>query len=164
MGVQSRAGVNSSEPGVQSRSLYFEIFLRLSNCVKRFQETECDSELPALNSVLCILKKNPMVDLAYFRKLSLSFVDTVEMPHFEKISFRANKKIFATYNAQKDLACLMLSPIDQSVFCAYDKAIIYPVPNKWGLKGATFVELKKVRKDLFKDALKAAYNKAIATK
>ena len=51
----------------------------------------------------------------------------------------------------------MLSPVDQSVFCAYDKAIIYPVPNKWGKKGATIVELKKVRKDLFKDALTTAY-------
>ena len=53
----------------------------------------------------------------------------------------------------------MLSEIDQSVFSAYDKSVIYPVPNKWGKKGATFVELKMVRKDMLRDSLKQAYNK-----
>lgn len=51
----------------------------------------------------------------------------------------------------------MLSKLDQSVFPAFDKTIIYPVPNKWGLKGATYIELKKVRKSMLKDALKVAY-------
>lgn len=92
-----------------------------------------------------------------FRKLALSFPDTGESPHFERTSFRTNKKIFATLDAKKNVACLMLSVIDQSVFSAYDPAIIYPVPNKWGQKGATYVELKKVRKDILKDALHQAY-------
>ncbi len=58
----------------------------------------------------------------------------------------------------------MLSEIDQSVFSAYDKSMIYPVPNKWGQKGATYVELNLVRKDLLKDALTQAYRKVIAKK
>ena len=57
-------------------------------------------------------------------------------------------------------ACLMLSPVDQSVFTTVDPAIIYPVPNKWGRNGATYFELKKVRKNILKDALKCAYDKA----
>ena len=58
----------------------------------------------------------------------------------------------------------MLSEIDQSVFCAFDKSIIYPVPNKWGKQGATYFELKTVRKDMLKDALTQAYNKCIEKK
>ncbi len=56
-----------------------------------------------------------------------------------------------------------LSPIEQSVFNTFDAAIFYPVPNKWGLKGATFVELSKVRRDMLKDALSLAWQ-ALAPK
>lgn len=99
-----------------------------------------------------------MVDIETFRKLALSFPDTIELPHFEKASFRFKKKIFVTISVADKRACLKFSAIDQSVFCAFDKTIIYPVPNKWGKQGWTFVELKKVRKDILKDALTVAYN------
>lgn len=46
---------------------------------------------------------------------------------------------------------------DQSVFCGYDSTIFFPVDGTWGKQGATLVELKKVRKDMFKDALTLAY-------
>lgn len=104
-----------------------------------------------------------MVDIETFRKLALSFPVTIELPHFEKASFRFKKKIFATVSIADKRACLKFSVIDQSVFCAFDKTIIYPVPNKWGKQGWTFVELKKVRKDMLKDALATAYNE-VATK
>ncbi len=84
-----------------------------------------------------------MVDIQTFRQLALSFAGTTEQPHFEKTSFRTKKRIFATLSISKNIACLMLSPIDQSVFCSIDNTIIYPVPNKWGLQGATLIELKK---------------------
>ena len=58
---------------------------------------------------------------------------------------------------KKNIVCLKLSEINQSVFSAFDKTIIYPVPNAWGKLGWIFVELKKVRKDLLKDALSCAY-------
>lgn len=96
--------------------------------------------------------------------MALALPDTIELPHFEKTSFRANKKIFATLDEQNNRACLMLSEIDQHVFSAFDPKIIYPVPNKWGKQGATFVELKLVRKDMLKDALKQAYDKVMAKK
>jgi predicted DNA-binding protein (MmcQ/YjbR family) len=98
-----------------------------------------------------------MVTLDAFRELALSLPGTVELPHFEKTSFRINKKIYATLDSTKQQACLKLSPIDQSVFCLVDKTIIYPVPNKWGKQGWTFFELKKIKKSLLKDALKTAY-------
>jgi predicted DNA-binding protein (MmcQ/YjbR family) len=98
-----------------------------------------------------------MVDIESFRKLALSFRDSVEAPHFEKASFRYKKKIFATLSSKDKRAVLKLSPEDQSVFSDYDPKIFYPVPHKWGKQGWTIVELKLVRKDMCKDALMQAY-------
>lgn len=98
-----------------------------------------------------------MVSIDTFRKLALSFPEATEEPHFEKTSFRVKKKIFATYDEAKNRACIKLSEIDQDVFSSADKTIIYPVDNKWGKQGWTLIELKKVRKDLFADALTTAY-------
>jgi hypothetical protein len=90
--------------------------------------------------------------------MALALPDAVELPHFERSSFRIHKKIFATLDIKENLACLMFDPVQQSVFCAFDKSIIYPVPNKWGLKGATYIDLKKVRQSVVKDALRVAYD------
>lgn len=50
-----------------------------------------------------------------------------------------------------------LSAIEQSVFCAFDKTIIYPVPGVWGRQGATFINLQKIKPAMLKDALTAAW-------
>jgi len=105
-----------------------------------------------------------MISFESYKQIALSFPETSEQPHFDKISFRIGKKIFATYDAKKNLACLLLSPIDQSVFSAFDSSIIFPVPNKWGQKGATLFNLDKVRVDLFTDALTTAYCKVAPKK
>ncbi|PXY45443.1 MmcQ/YjbR family DNA-binding protein [Flavobacterium hydrophilum] len=98
-----------------------------------------------------------MVLIETFRKLALSFPNVVEEPHFEKTSFRINKKIFATFDEKNNRAVLKLNEIDQSVFCASSKMIFYPIPNKWGKQGWTIVELSKVRQEMFEDALKLSY-------
>ena len=98
-----------------------------------------------------------MVSFDAFKKLALLFPEATEESHFEKTSFRVKKKIFATYDDRNKTACLKLSEIDQNVFCSIDKTIIYPVDNKWGKQGWTLVELKKVHKDVFADALTTAY-------
>jgi hypothetical protein len=102
-----------------------------------------------------------MVDLVYFRQMALSFPETNEEPHFEKTSFRVRKQIFATYDETKNRACLKLTEADQDIFSLAAPGIIYPVDNKWGKQGWTLVELAKVRKKLFSDALISAY-KAVA--
>jgi len=105
-----------------------------------------------------------LVNIETFKQLALSFPEATEQPHFEKTSFRVNKKIFATLDIKNNRACFLLSEIAQSVFSAYDQSIIYPVPNKWGKQGATFVELEAVPKSMLKDAMTQAYNKAITKK
>lgn len=105
-----------------------------------------------------------MVDIKTFKKLALAFPEVVEQPHFEKTSFRIKKKIFATLSIETSMACVKLSEIDQSVFCSFDKSIIFPVDNKWGKQGWTFIDLKKVRKDLLADALATSYQEVLKPK
>lgn len=98
-----------------------------------------------------------MVTLSTLRSLALSFPEATEEPHFEKTSFRVKKKIFATYDDTLKRACVKLSEVDQHVFSSADKTIIYPLANKWGKQGWTFIEMRKIRKDLFTDAITTAY-------
>lgn len=105
-----------------------------------------------------------MITIETFRKLALSFPHTEEQPHFEKASFRVKKKIFATLSEKDKTAVLKLSDIDQSVFSAMDKSIIFPVNNKWGKQGWTVINLAKVRKDMLIDALSCAYEEVTKTK
>ena len=98
-----------------------------------------------------------MVSIDSFRKLAFSFPEATEEPHFEKTSFRVKKKIFATYDDVKKRACIKLSEIEQDVFSSSDKTIIFPVDNKWGKQGWTLIEMSKVRKEIFIDALTTAY-------
>jgi hypothetical protein len=98
-----------------------------------------------------------MIDLETARQIALSLPGTVEQDHFGKPSFRVNNRIFSTLWLKENRMMVKLSPIDQSVFNSFDPAVFYPVPNKWGLKGATFVELDKVRRDMLEDALNLAW-------
>jgi hypothetical protein len=98
-----------------------------------------------------------MVSNLRLQQLALLFEEVTEEPHFEKTSFRVSKKIFATLNAPNRQVTLKLSEIDQSVLCAFDKNIIYPVDGAWGKQGWTIVELSKIREEMLKDALTLAY-------
>ena len=104
-----------------------------------------------------------MVAVETFRQLALSYPETLEQDHFGRPSFRVRKKIFSTLWLKEYRAMLKLSLIDQSVFCAIDPLVFYPVPGGWGKQGATFVELKNVRKDMLKDAMTIAW-KGVAPK
>ena len=105
-----------------------------------------------------------MVTIETFRQMALAFPDAVELPHFDRASFSINKKIFATLDEKKKIAVLMFSPLEQSVFCAFDKTIIYPVPGGWGLKGATIFEMQKMKKAMMHDALQVVYNEMLNKK
>lgn len=99
-----------------------------------------------------------MISTTEARKLALKFPGTTEAPHFEKTSFRIKgKKIFMTMKEDEGYAVLMLTPEDQSVFISSPDGSMYPHPSKWGQKGCTVVDLKKVKKGLFKDALTCAW-------
>jgi hypothetical protein len=104
-----------------------------------------------------VTKNKPMVSVEIFRQLALAFAEAVEQPHFEKTSYHVTKKIFATLDIKNRKAVVKLSAIDQSVFCSFNRNIIYPVSGKWGLHGWTMIELKLVKKAMLQDALTIAY-------
>ena len=97
-----------------------------------------------------------------FKQLALSFPGTAEAAHFDRIAFKViGKRIFTTLHEETGMVNVKLTPVDQSVFCSYDKKIVYPVPNKWGLQGWTTFELKKVPPEFMLDALDTAYRDVI---
>ena len=98
-----------------------------------------------------------MVTIEQARKMAMALPETEEKSHFHLAGFWVKKKIFATIHTDKNYVMVKLSPIDQSVFCSYDKEVIFPVPGGWGKHGATFINLKKVRKSMFLDALTTAW-------
>ncbi len=94
-----------------------------------------------------------------FEKMALAFPGTGKKPHFDRIGFNVTgKRMFATYLARDNTANIFLTPGEQAIFCKMDKTNIFPVPNKWGEKGATTFLLNEVDKDLVVEALLSAYN------
>jgi hypothetical protein len=98
-----------------------------------------------------------MVSLETVKKLLQQLPEIEELPHFDKTSFRVAKKIVATYDQSLNRLCIKLSEIDQNVFSSFDPTVFYPVPNKWGKQGWTFVSLATVDEGMLKDALTQAY-------
>jgi hypothetical protein len=97
-----------------------------------------------------------------FEQLALSFPGAETKPHFDRVGFKVRgKRMFATYLALNNTANVFLTPAQQRVFCKIDPENIYPVPNKWGEKGATTFELDMVAKETLHEALLAAYTAVI---
>jgi hypothetical protein len=97
--------------------------------------------------------------------MALSFPGTEQTPHFERIGFKVTgKRMFATYLSENNTANIFLTPEEQRVFCKMSAGNIYPVPNKWGEKGATTFEISILPKELIMEALLSAYNKVVKSK
>jgi hypothetical protein len=102
-----------------------------------------------------------MIKAEQFAQMALSFPGTEQVPHFERIGFKVTgRRMFATYLEKDNTGNIFLTPKEQAVFCQMDKGV-YPVPNKWGEKGATTFDLNGVPKYIVMEALISAYNKVI---
>ena len=100
-----------------------------------------------------------------FMELALSFPGTIQKPHFERTGFSViGKRMFATYLAKNNTANIFLTTEEQTIFCKMDSKNIYPVPNKWGEKGATTFELNSVSREIVMEALLSAYNDVLNQK
>ena len=102
-----------------------------------------------------------MITEALFAQMALSFPGAKQVPHFERVGFKVTgKRMFATYLAKDNTANIFLTPKEQAVFCQMEEAI-YPVPNKWGEKGATTIKLDTVPQHIVMEALLSAYNEVM---
>jgi predicted DNA-binding protein (MmcQ/YjbR family) len=103
-----------------------------------------------------------MVDLEQAHEILSSMPNAVELPHFDKPAYKINGKIFATFNIENKWVTLKLTPEQQVIYC--EDTSFYPVPNKWGVYGWTHVDLNRVKKSAFIEAIETAYNNIIAEK
>lgn len=97
-----------------------------------------------------------MATFGALEKIALTFPEVTVEPHFEKISFRVKKKIFATYDEKNNRITIKLTEAEQDDFSSLSPSI-YQVDNKWGKQGWTFVELGEINEDLLNKTLTAAY-------
>lgn len=105
-----------------------------------------------------------MLDFTTVKQIALALPDTDEHPHFHLTALRVKTKIFATLWEKDNRVMLKLSPVSQSIYCKVDPKVFFPVPNKWGLQGCTFVQLESADKDIFQEALLEAYNENMPKK
>jgi hypothetical protein len=107
------------------------------------------------------------MDVAKVRSLLLAMDGFTEHDHFGKAAYRiANTKgkpsnIFLTLWIEERRAVLMLDREQQAELHARHPEAFFPVPNKWGEKGATFVELDLVNERLFRQGVDEAVSRAL---
>ena len=90
--------------------------------------------------------------------MALSLPGTAEDSHFNVADFRIGGKIFATLAYEKDgCGVLLLTPEQQAGMIQDAPDIFLPVPNKWGVRGATLVRLAEVKLDILESALRTAW-------
>src|SRR5205807_7501088 len=93
-----------------------------------------------------------------FRKLALSFPETIESAHMHHPDFRVGGKIFATLGyPDEDWAMTKLSPEKQKQFVRSDPDIFRPVKGAWGRRGNTNVYLPMAKVDIVHNALAVAW-------
>jgi predicted DNA-binding protein (MmcQ/YjbR family) len=106
-----------------------------------------------------------MIKEETFTEMALSFAGIEQTVHFERTGFKViGKRMFATYLQKDNTANIFLTPEEQAIFGQIDSENIYPVPNKWGEKGATTFELNQVAKELVMEALLSAYNEVVKSR
>jgi hypothetical protein len=100
------------------------------------------------------------------RELVLALPGATEHDHFGKGAYRVPNakgkpsKIFMTLWAEEQRAVFMLTVEQQTELNAHYPNVYFPVPNKWGEKGATFIELGEANEAVFRNGLELAIGNA----
>lgn len=96
------------------------------------------------------------VTSAEFRRIALSFANTVEGSHMGHTDFRVGGKIFATL--PKEGQGMVKLPLVDQVHCVDPETETFmPAAGAWGRQGCTIVKLKQVEKAVLQEALKKAW-------
>ncbi|SOC86188.1 YjbR protein [Ensifer adhaerens] len=90
-----------------------------------------------------------------FKRIALSLPGTAARPHVDRMAYRV-RRIYATLAPDRLSANLMYGPSDQKRICEARPEAFFPLPNKWGEKGATTVVLDSVTEEELREALERA--------
>lgn len=104
---------------------------------------------------------------ADFRELALSMPHAMEKPHFDRSGFRVNAprgKMFATMLADETEANVFLSIEEQEMLCEAEPDLFYPVPNRWGEKGATTIRLAAADRASLQSVITMSWRRAAPAK
>ena len=102
-----------------------------------------------------------------FRQIALSFPHALEKAHFDRAGFRVDApkgKMFATLAADETEVNIFLTLEEQEMLCTAEPDIFYPVPNKWGEKGATTIRLTVADETTLRSALTMSWRRAAPPK
>jgi len=108
-----------------------------------------------------------MIRAATLRAEALSLPRAIERPHFDWASFRVDApkgKIFATLPPDHTVSNVFLTPEEQRILCEAEPEIFFPVPNKWGEKGATSIRLAACDLATLRSALMMSWRHAAPPK
>lgn len=101
------------------------------------------------------------------RAEALGLPQAIERPHVDWASFRVDApkgKIFCTLPPHHEFSNVFLSVEEQQMLCAAEPGIFYPVPNKWGEKGATSIRLSACDRITLRSALTLSWRRAAPVK
>lgn len=94
-----------------------------------------------------------MVSVLEVKEMMKQMEDVQESPHFDKLSFRVNKKIALTLNEKEQRCTVKFTEVQQSVYSTINIDMIYPVANKWGKQGWTNVDLTLIDAELLQEII-----------
>ena len=93
-----------------------------------------------------------------FHYLVLTLQEVFAVSHFKRIGYKVSgKRMICTYDDQTGSANIFLTPEQQEKYCVNSPQYIYPVPNKWGEKGATTFEIEHHEIGQVEPAIMSAY-------
>ena len=93
-----------------------------------------------------------------FHYLVLTLQEVFAVSHFKRIGYKVSgKRMICTYDDQTGSANIFLTPEQQEKYCVNSPQYIYPVPNKWGEKGATTFEIEHLEIGQVEPAIMSAY-------
>lgn len=98
-----------------------------------------------------------------FAALALSLPGVVESAHFGNRDFRAGGKIFASL-PKEHAANLNLTPDQQLMMLEIHRDLFTALPNAWGLRGWTSLDLTRATAEIALSALGTARENVLAKK
>jgi len=95
-----------------------------------------------------------------FRRMALSFPESLENSHMNHPDFRVRGKIFATLGPDEDWGMVKLTADQQASFMRDEPDVFQPASGAWGVQGATIVHLRNAKIATVLQALTAAWRNA----